>query len=870
MYLKIIKKFKIFVLISSLFFIFEGKGILENNWAASYLTSPITFSDAVCAEISFLADISITQQLPLSFFTEKEASFSQLNIPQTWSQVAKYVFYKSHNIDKYILLSKACTFIKENNETFYNNLARTNSCWKFFKYIKISPYSASLHFYKGIIEAFTNWAQLTNEIYLTIDEPEAYSSSFSKTENLCKKVSFYKCISSLINTKDQLEQIKSPENFEPVSMVLADIEKLEETFSPDLKVVENIDLQKVIQKLFTVNASPNKLALFFNEQFSDFPFLTLFYSKYIPSAKSHPEQFNISSSTNIKQNIVFKYFLIYYVTYYIINYHHEHSNSVIIALYFLDCSLLFKKNILFTHFLCLLLYKKQQSIPNFLNLLKSCNYYLLTNAARYENIEAINTLLTFFPFLLEFEAQKNKRDIITEAIFQGKDNIVRIYLPYVNLAYFLKLSKQQQNNFLFNVLGRYYKKYMSDILFWYLSYIEFPQINIFFKLAEDNNTRLLLKIIKDIKEILKNKSVVETNNLIKKRVQLLLTEKGEISESPIHIFIKNNNIKAIEAILSLDFLDLCFILTSGIQLAIKNNHLKIAALLMKNKHLSYLSQETIDSALIKAAEARYYPLVSLMLSKGASPYARNPYTNKTVIDFALINQDSSLAKRIYKYCKNTLPNDIAFEFNKIIKKPATRNQRNLKLQPYLATSYLRSTIPSLLNSASFEELGKLLKSAGSFFPMAELNLRKLESYLEKALIENAPPEIIENFVQSSGIKIDYVNPSTLQSYIHLITLYTKPTTRQLQYLDLFIKYGANLNQQDKQGKTPLHLAVQKENIDVCKKLLFNGARPDLKDKKGETPYSLAQREPKSKIAKFFKYYKQNRLLEFEDKYNSTK
>ena len=61
-------------------------------------------------------------------------------------------------------------------------------------------------------------------------------------------------------------------------------------------------------------------------------------------------------------------------------------------------------------------------------------------------------------------------------------------------------------------------------------------------------------------------------------------------------------------------------------------------------------------------------------------------------------------------------------------------------------------------------------------------------------------------------------------------------------MDYFIKKKLNINKKNKNGDTPLHLAIQKGDYDIIKLLLDNGANIKIKNKKGITPFDLADKE----------------------------
>lgn len=59
---------------------------------------------------------------------------------------------------------------------------------------------------------------------------------------------------------------------------------------------------------------------------------------------------------------------------------------------------------------------------------------------------------------------------------------------------------------------------------------------------------------------------------------------------------------------------------------------------------------------------------------------------------------------------------------------------------------------------------------------------------------------------------------------------------------LLIRYGANVNTQDYEGKTPLHYAIDTQiNIEFVELLLNNGANPTIKDKHNKTPDTYLHR-----------------------------
>lgn len=54
------------------------------------------------------------------------------------------------------------------------------------------------------------------------------------------------------------------------------------------------------------------------------------------------------------------------------------------------------------------------------------------------------------------------------------------------------------------------------------------------------------------------------------------------------------------------------------------------------------------------------------------------------------------------------------------------------------------------------------------------------------------------------------------------------------------RWEHTLNAQDRDGNTPLHLAVLHGHLSCCRALLFNGANPEISNAQGQSPKDLAQ------------------------------
>jgi ankyrin repeat protein len=54
-----------------------------------------------------------------------------------------------------------------------------------------------------------------------------------------------------------------------------------------------------------------------------------------------------------------------------------------------------------------------------------------------------------------------------------------------------------------------------------------------------------------------------------------------------------------------------------------------------------------------------------------------------------------------------------------------------------------------------------------------------------------------------------------------------------ELLDILISYNVDINAQDKDGFTPLHLAYMYKEMDTIKKLIERGAKEDIRAKNGK-------------------------------------
>jgi ankyrin repeat protein len=82
-----------------------------------------------------------------------------------------------------------------------------------------------------------------------------------------------------------------------------------------------------------------------------------------------------------------------------------------------------------------------------------------------------------------------------------------------------------------------------------------------------------------------------------------------------------------------------------------------------------------------------------------------------------------------------------------------------------------------------------------------------------------------------------------------------------------IKEGENINEKDRDGRTPLFQAVTDGNIAIVSELLDNGAEVNARDKSQETPLHFAAREHQIEIAKLL--LNRGALVDAQDLHGNT-
>ena len=130
-------------------------------------------------------------------------------------------------------------------------------------------------------------------------------------------------------------------------------------------------------------------------------------------------------------------------------------------------------------------------------------------------------------------------------------------------------------------------------------------------------------------------------------------------------------------------------------------------------------------------------------------------------------------------------------------------------------------------------IGTLKMAGGDINPTSEEAVPPV-----KAIITRGNMQLLD-FFMSLHVFI-FVVDSDKRSMLHHIAL--NPNENSMAIVELLVERGLDVNAQDCDGNTPLHLAMSPFQREVAKYLIDSGADPEIKNWKGISPQKMVQQD----------------------------
>lgn len=281
--------------------------------------------------------------------------------------------------------------------------------------------------------------------------------------------------------------------------------------------------------------------------------------------------------------------------------------------------------------------------------------------------------------------------------------------------------------------------------------------------------------------------------------------------------------------------------------AIQNGHKDIVQqLLQKSADPNYFPGSDYLSLFHSAIIENNLEIIELLRAAGASiePELRNMNGSFRLSDqlIAIINIRRSLIK-------GDIDSGQAPANPEIIRQTIARR---LEGTLHLAKLLLENRLNVSANSpALIETLQKSCKMALSSIDqeMAELLLTmgaKIDTSqpikLDQLFFHSRNESISDNIVSVFGKYLEFLKGrgiSVGSSFLPQIIDISEGLAPSSKLAELLIKRGASISRADRDGNTPLHLAVIKGNVKIVRLLLDAGALPDAKNGKGQSPLDIS-------------------------------
>ena len=291
--------------------------------------------------------------------------------------------------------------------------------------------------------------------------------------------------------------------------------------------------------------------------------------------------------------------------------------------------------------------------------------------------------------------------------------------------------------------------------------------------------------------------------------------------------------------------------------AIQNGHKdNVQQLLQKSANPNYFPGSDYLSIFHSAIIENNPEIIELLRAAGASiePELRNMNGSFRLSDqlIAIINIRRPLIKRDIDSGQTPMNPEIIhqtivrrLEGTLQLAKLLLENRLNVSANSPAIIEALQKSFKMALSSID-REMAELLLTMGAKIDTSQpITLDQLFFHSRKASVCNNILSVFGKFLEflkDRGITLKRggdKNESPASSFLPQIIDIPEGLAPSSKLAELLITRGASISRADRDGNTPLHLAVLKGNVKIVRLLLDAGALPDAKNGKGQSPLDIS-------------------------------
>ena len=329
-----------------------------------------------------------------------------------------------------------------------------------------------------------------------------------------------------------------------------------------------------------------------------------------------------------------------------------------------------------------------------------------------------------------------------------------------------------------------------------------------------------------------------------KKVQGLLRRgaaidaRDDYNRTPLHLAASNGDhaiahiLIAAGAVLNADggpFYD------TALQAAAATGVKRVVELLIeKGAHVNAFGGQ-LGSALHAATAHGHEDVVAVLIKKGADLNARGYY--RTALHTAAKDGNVEIATLLIENGANVNVED-AYHGTPICDAAATGNRETVEIllrsgaDVGARSGQIGSALQAAVARGNLEILELLLSNeALGKDPSSDLSLLR-------AAAASKTPEVMRTLLSANTARFLEEVDRSGQTLLHVAV-----ASRNLQMLEVvfpvFKSWSPSIDQRDIDGRTPLHLAVEAEAVDLVRWLLERGAQADVQDYGDATPFRIA-------------------------------